>query len=142
MKAIFTLVAILLSSHCLFSQASNTVLHVYSLPTNTDILSFELPSNKVEIIKTKSARITIETTVLLPVGTPPLLDYLIKSKRYDLKATIDRENHSFTLSPIKLQKTLIIKGEVCQEDIRYKIYVPESIDKVTNTYSALTASAK
>lgn len=142
MKTIIFFVALLLCSQQAISQASNTVLHVYSLPANTETLSFELPSNQVEIIKTKSARISIETTIFLPGGTGPLLDYLIKNKRYDLKATIDREENSFTLSPVKLQKTLIIKGEVCQEDIRYKIYVPESISKVSNSYSALTVSAQ
>ena len=142
MKTLIFIVAFLLGSTQLWSQASNTVLHVYSLPAHTETLAFELPSSKVEIIKTKSARISIETTIMLPAGTPPLLDYLIKTKRYDLKATVDREAHSFTLSPAKLQKTIIIKGEVCNEDIRYKIYVPESISKVSNTYSSLTASSE
>lgn len=142
MKTLIIIVALVLSASQLWSQASNTVLHVYSLPAHTETLAFELPSNQVEIIKTKSARISIETTIMLPVGKPALLDYLIKTKRYDLKATIDREAHSFTLSPVKLQKTIIIKGEVCNEDIRYKIYVPESIAKVSNTYSSLTASAE
>lgn len=142
MKTLLIFVVLALSTSPLWSQASNTVLHVYSLPAHTETLAFELPSNQVEIIKTKSARISIETTVLLPAGTPPLLDYLIKTKRYDLKATVNREAHSFTLSPVKLQKTIIIKGEICNEDIRYKIYVPESIPEVSNTYSSLTASAK
>ena len=142
MKTVVLLIALLSSSYQLWSQASNNVLHVYTLPAHTESLSFELPSNQVEIIKTKSARISIETTIHLPAGSAPLLDYLIKAKRYDLKATIDREAHSFTLSPVKLQKTLIIKGELCQEDIRYKIYVPESIARVSNSFSALTASTQ
>jgi len=142
MKTVVLLVALLSSSYQLWSQASNTVLHVYTLPAHTESLSFELPSNQVEIIKTKSARISIETTIHLPAGSVPLLDYLIKAKRYDLKATINREAHSFTLSPVKLQKTLIIKGELCQEEIRYKIYVPESIARVSNSFSALTASTQ
>lgn len=127
------------SPSCL-AQASKQIVQLHSLPNNINTLHLQLPSNKIKLIKTKSSRISIETTIHLDAGSPPLLDYLIKSGRYDLEATVDAEQSSMALALPKPSKILIIKGAICEEDISYTIYVPERLLKVTTSYNSITAS--
>lgn len=127
------------SSSCL-AQASKKIVQLHQLPSNIVHLHLQLPSNKIKIIKTKSSRVSVETTIHLDAGSSPLLDYLIKSGRYNLGAAVDPNQSSMALSLPTPSKTLIIKGAICEEHISYIIHVPERLLKVTTSYNSLTAS--
>lgn len=127
------------SSSCL-AQASKKIVQLHQLPNHIVNLHLQLPSNKIKLIKTKSSRVSVETTIHLDAGSPPLLDYLINSGRYDLEATMDANQSSMALFLPKSSKSIIIKGALCEENISYTIHVPERLLKVTTSYSSITAS--
>ena len=142
MKTIVVLILMLtlLCSNTSLAQTRKQIVQLHQVPSHVSTLHLQLPSNKVKVIKTKSARVSIETTIGLDVGNPLLLDYLIKSKRYELYAHSSANSPVLTLALESTSKILIIKGEVCQEALTYIVYVPEHLLKVTTSYSAITAS--
>ncbi|MGH1335769.1 MAG: hypothetical protein ACRBFS_06545 [Aureispira sp.] len=142
MKTIVTLLLILVlfCSKESLAQTSKQMVQLHQVPNHVTTVHLQLPSNKVRIVKTKSSRISIETTISLDAGSPPLLDYLIQSKRYELKAKSSSDSPVLLLALAPSSKVLIIKGAVCQEALTYVVYVPEHLLKVTTSYSAITAS--
>lgn len=111
-------------------QASNKTPQIATLPAGMVKVRINAPSNRVEIFKTKGTRISIETSIRMNAGTLPLLNYLIKSGRYELDVLADAQKNLLTLSPKKDQKVLLVKGSECQEFITYKIHIPESVRHV------------
>ncbi|BDS13670.1 hypothetical protein [Aureispira anguillae] len=108
-------------------QASNKIPQISTLPKGIVKVRVNAPSNRVQIFKTKGTRISIETSIRINAGSLPLLDYLAKNGRYELNSTVDLQTNTLTLTPKKNQKTLLVKGEECQEVITYKIHIPESV---------------
>ena len=100
---------------------------IMTLPKGVVELHIQVDKSQVEIIKTKGSRISIETNVKISQGSLPLLKYLMDNGRYDLTARENNQLSTFTISPPKNKKVLLVKGEECEEAVYYKIHVPESI---------------
>lgn len=113
-----------------YGQASNKTAQIATLPLGTTKIRINIPSNQIEIVKTKGTRISIETAIRINVGTLPLLDYLVKNGRYQINVHINEQISMLTLSPPKNNNVLIIKGKECGEVITYKIHIPEMITLV------------
>jgi len=111
-------------------QASNKTAQIAILPTGITKVRINAPSNRIEIFKTKGTRISIETAVRINAGTLPLLDYLVKSGRYELDVLVDGQANILTLSPPKSNNVLLVKGEECAEVITYKIHIPETVQYI------------
>ncbi len=111
-------------------QASNKTSQIAILPTGVTKIRINAPSNRIQVLKTKGTRISIETAIRINAGTLPLLDYLIKSGRYELDVIVDGQTNILTLSPPKSNKVLLVKGEECQEAVTYKIHIPETVDYI------------
>jgi len=126
----FVPILFLFLSTSIYAQTSQKVPQIHTLPSGVAKIHIDVPSNRVEILKTKGNRISIETNVRLALGSLPLLEYLIKNGRYELTALADNELHELTLSPKKNQKVLLIKGQQCSEIVTYKIHIPESVEFV------------
>jgi hypothetical protein len=141
MKTAVLFVLLLLGcSTSMRAQATKTFVQLHQMPEHITTLHLELSSDKVELVRTKSSRISIETTVHLAPGSLPLLDYIAKSGRYDLQASSSNHSSRMVLALHQTQKVLVIKGELCNEEITYKIHVPERLLKITTSYSAVAAS--
>lgn len=119
---------------CLFTtvngQASNKTAQIATLPSGITKVRINVPSKNIEIFKTKGTRISIETSVRINAGTLPLLDYLVKSGRYQMEVLADGQTNLLTLTPPRSNKVLLVKGEECQEEISYKIHIPESVQYI------------
>lgn len=111
----------------LFAQASQKMPQIMTLPKGVVELHIQVDKSQVEIIKTKGSRISIETNVKISQGSLPLLKYLMDNGRYDLTARENNQLSTFTISPPKNKKVLLVKGEECEEAVYYKIHVPESV---------------
>lgn len=126
---IIILALVLFVSTAVIGQTSQKIAQIHTMPNETKAIFLEMSKNQVEIVRVKGTRISVEAVVRMSAGTAPLLDYLVKSGRYELKATIDAIG-SLTLSPQKNKNPLMIKGEECQEVITYVIHIPETVDYV------------
>jgi hypothetical protein len=127
LSKIFTLFLLLAISINLSAQASQKTPQIITLPKGIVELHIQAESDKVQIVKTKGSRISIEANVKIGAGSTPLLKYLIDNGRYSLTAKSDYHKHTLTLSPQKNKKILLIKGQECSEEVIYKIHVPESV---------------
>lgn len=119
---------------CLFAevrgQASNKIAQIATLPAGIIKIRINAPSSQIEIFKTKGTRISIETAISIKMGTLPLLDYLVKSGRYQMDLQVNQQIKTLTLSPPKNNNVLVVKGEACEEIITYKIHIPETIKEI------------
>ncbi len=127
---IFVPLLLLFFATSLSAQANKTASQIHIPPAGIVKIYLDIPSNRVEILKTKSTRISIETNIRLGLGSLPLLDYLEENGRYELTATVGPQTNSLTLSPRKDQKVLLVKGQECPEVVSYKIHIPEFVEFV------------
>jgi len=111
-------------------QASNKTSQIATLSSGIAKVRINAPRNRIEIFKTKGTRISIETSIRINPGTLPLLDYLIKSGRYEMNVFVDQQTNMLTLSPPKSNNVLLVKGKECQEVITYKINIPETVQYI------------
>jgi hypothetical protein len=132
----FVPILFLFISSSIYAQTSQKGSQIHTLPSGVTKIHIDVPSNRVEILKTKGNRISIETNVRLALGSLSLLEYLIKNGRYELTAFHDSELYELTLSTKENQKELLIKGQQCSEIVTYKIYVPESVEFIQTLCSS------
>lgn len=118
------------------TQANKQTVQVYQFPSHITHLHLNLPSNNVTIVKTKSSRISVETTINLDRGSELLLEYLISKDRYKLQGASDANSPLLKLHLQPNSNVLIIKGQVCHEHLSYRVHVPERLLKVTKSQSA------
>jgi hypothetical protein len=111
-------------------QASNKTAQIATLPIGTTTVRINALSSQIEIFKTKGTRISIETAVRIKIGTLPLLDYLFKSGRYKMDVLVNGQLNMLTLSPPINNNVLLVKGAECEENITYKIHIPETVKHI------------
>lgn len=118
------------------TQVSKQTIQLYQFPSHITHLHLDLPSKNVTIIKTKSSRISVETTISLNRGSTPLLEYLIKTDRYKIYGESNVNSSLLKLHLKPNANILVIKGQICQEDLSYRIHVPDRLYKVTTSQKA------
>ena len=114
----------------LHGQASHKTAQIVIVPVGTNKIKINVPSSQLEIVKTKGTRISIEIAVRLNSGSLPLLEYLAKQGRYQMKVQEDELTRILTLSPTTNKNLLIIKGKECEETIIYRMHIPEYVKEI------------
>lgn len=136
MKFIIFLLPLFISCN-IFAQATGSTNDVITVPDITTI-DLNLDSDDITVKETKGSRIIIESHITLEsINNTTLLEFLIKSGRYDLENRVDAMSQSLTITRKKNRNVLLVKGQDCKESIRYIILVPSSVKHVnTNTSTA------
>lgn len=94
-------------------------------------LQLDLNSSNIEIRETKGSRLIVETHITVEgINNPALLEYIVKSGRYELNGVADVSTQTLTLSQKGNAKLLVVKGQTCTEQIHYTILVPSNIKNV------------
>lgn len=126
------------------AQAVQTVHQLFTPGSETTSLELDIVQSpdQVEVRRSKGSRIAVETNVKISAANSTMLNYLIESGRYNLVQFSNTADGSYTLSCKKNNNVIIIKGEECIEEIRYVIFVPESIQFVTIKTDSGVISAK
>lgn len=127
MKYCLSLFMLLFGLQCACAQASSQTSQVYTTANGDATVIIDIPSKEYKVVASKGSRISIETSIKLSAGTTPLLDYLIKSGRYDLAFTKELNTRTITISTKKEKRVLMSKGKTCQEEILYTIYIPHHL---------------
>ncbi len=116
---------------------SSTVAQVTRTSSETieakriDVVYLDLESDNIDIITTKSSRIVIERTVhLVEISNLALLDFIIRSGRYELEHKTDYTKNTLTIAQKKNQNILLVKGKEVEETISYKILLPEAVQYI------------
>lgn len=95
--------------------------------SNAKTLRLDVPNAKVYWRTTKGRRIIIETQVELSVPNEALLNFIMNNGRYELTCRINERTKQMVLSSKRDRNILIVKGEECQENVVYTIFVPSSL---------------
>lgn len=123
-------IAIAFSSTSLNAQVTRSANQAITA-TDVTTLNLDLKSEAVEIKETKGSRVIIESHITLEsINNTTLLEFLIKSGRYNLDNTLDPTAGILTVSRKTSGNVLLVKGQECRESVRYVILVPESIKKI------------
>jgi hypothetical protein len=127
---------------CQTGQSSQTLHEVYAIEAELTQLVLDLSDGKVEIRNTNASRISVETVVMVSgLSNEKMLNFLVEQGRYTLKMEKDLTSGTVRISNNKNRNVLMIKGQQCQEDFTYIVYVPSSIKTVQNK-SAASPSAQ
>ncbi|MCP4440749.1 MAG: hypothetical protein GY810_17515 [Aureispira sp.] len=141
MKIVFTLslvftlfIAIQSTSNAQVQQ--RTTEHI-TFNEDIESLHFRLPKKDVEIKTTKGSRILIEAQITLSIGEVKLLDFLVKSGRYNFSIKQDNIQESIEITNVAPSNGVLIKqGKEIQETIKHTIYVP--VSQVNKVHIGLT----
>jgi hypothetical protein len=130
MKHLFAIVFLFTYSIC-FAQATASTNQTISVGSSAS-LQLDLRSEDIEIKRTKSSRVVVELHVTLSNMTNnALLEYLVKSGRYELITSMDAANRTLTIKRKVNSNVVLVKGRECTENIHYVVLVPESIKTIT-----------
>ena len=91
---------------------------------DAETIIVDIKGDEVEIKETKGTRILVETMVKLSLPNEALLNFVIESGRYELIKTHNASTRELSLESKKNRNIIIVKGDECVEDIKYKIYIP------------------
>jgi hypothetical protein len=126
---------------CQTGQCSQTLHEAYTLQPELTQLVLDLGEGKVEIRQTKGSRIAVEAIVVVSgLGNDKMLNFLVEQGRYALKMDTDLTTGTIRISNNKTRNVLMVKGQQCQEDFTYIIYVPSSIKTVQNKSEIATSA--
>ncbi|MCH2022445.1 MAG: hypothetical protein MK207_08210 [Saprospiraceae bacterium] len=91
---------------------------------DAETIIIDIKGDEVEIKETKGTRILVETLVKLSLPNEALLNFVIESGRYQLIKKYNSSTRELSLKSKKNRNIIIVKGNECQEEIKYKIYIP------------------
>ena len=138
MKNLITFFLAIFVTSNLLAQATRST-HNAITATNITTLNLELDTEDIVVKETKGTRIIIESHITLEtISNVTLLEFLIKSGRYDIENKVNAITQTLSISRKKANNVLLVKGEDCKESVRYVILIPSSV-KFVNTNSS-TAS--
>ena len=116
----------------LLAQATGST-HNAVTASNITTLNLELDTEDVVVKETKGTRIIIESHITLEtISNVTLLQFLIKSGRYDLEKNVNETTQTLNISRKKTNNVLLVKGQDCKELVKYVILIPSSV-KFVNT---------
>lgn len=128
-KLFFTSIFCALITCLCFGQVSKKTFQTV-IAENTETLRLDIKDATVELKETKGSRLLIETSIKLSVPNEALLNFVISNGRYKLTQTIDASNRELILGSKKDKNVILVKGEICAEEVTYVIYVPKGIRTV------------
>lgn len=142
MKIILTIISMFCITFACFSQnlantSASGIYHKTITANNIQQVNLDVEGN-VNIKSTKGSRILVEVNIKIGVPNKNLVDYLIKSGRYDLVVERKENVGEMIISSKKTKNVLMVKGKECKEELEYTIFLPEQIQLV-NSGTASTA---
>ncbi len=109
------------------AQVTRTASQTITAGTATTV-NLDLGSNDVEIAETKGSRIIVEASIGLDkLDNVNLLEFVIKTGRYELESKLDNTTQTLTITRKKNLNILMVKGQECKENVKYKILIPSSV---------------
>jgi hypothetical protein len=94
---------------------------------NAETIKVSIEGATVELKETKGTRILVETKIQLSLPNEALLNFVVESGRYELVQTMNATTRELSLESKKNKNVIVVKGENCEEDVIYTIYIPASI---------------
>lgn len=126
------------ASQCLFIHAQRVTSYHQSFEVNktisTLVLDLDYPT---EVEQWVGDHVLIETTVKMKNASRQLMDYFIANDRY----TIIKKDYSAAVGfgmKKMVRKAIQTKKGICEEDILYKIYVPQHLEIRTTGKPTIT----
>ena len=108
---------------CCIGQISK-ITYQTIMTQDAETIIIDIKGDEVEIKETKGTRILVETLVKLSLPNEALLNFVIESGRYQLIKKYNSSTRELSLKSKKNRNIIIVKGNECQEEIKYKIYIP------------------
>lgn len=106
------------------AQATTTLNQTFSSMNATQI-DFEVPSDQIAIKMTKGSRIIVESKIELSTPNERLLQYLVDTKRYELKHSYNAQQQRLTIQRPETKGAVMVKGEEIRETVHYTLYIPQ-----------------
>ncbi len=124
---------LLLHSSLLLAQVEKVVYQYLHFNDSTQNLHLQL-TDEYEIIPWHhESQILVESHATLDGGSMDLLAVLIKEGRYQVK--FEQSNGNSSLKPVSTNRVLIKnKGQLCQETVKMKIFIPDVYVKVGDSH--------
>jgi hypothetical protein len=124
---------IALSCSFITASSAQAVRRYHQNLALTDATSIHInaTSAQVEVVEWAGSEILIEVTVSSKSGSTAILNHLQKEGRYDLIVTVENGT-AMVLNKLAKRQTIKAKGAEMDEQVSYKILVPENYT-VTNT---------
>lgn len=94
---------------------------------NVEVVRVNIQGASVIFKETKGTRILVETSIKLSVPNPALLSFVIERGRYKLMQTRESSTRELILEAKKNKNAILVKGELCAEEVAYTIYIPTHI---------------
>ncbi|BDS13468.1 hypothetical protein [Aureispira anguillae] len=94
---------------------------------NVEVVRVNIQGASVVFKETKGTRILVETSIKLSVPNPALLSFVIERGRYKLMQTRESSTRELILESKKNKNAILVKGELCAEEVAYTIYIPTHI---------------
>ena len=130
-----SLLFVLLHVSSMQAQATRSVVPVFN-PAGIERIILDL-SGDVEILSAPGQLVQVETEVVITNGGDPILKALILAKRYSLDNS--REGESLHLFYPRRLAPVSVRGTTLDEQIRYRIYLPEGLEAVMKERAAATS---
>lgn len=108
------------------AQATRSVVQVFN-PKGIDQIILDL-KGEVDILSAPGQLIQVETEVGIANAGDPILKALIVAKRYSLESY--REGNSMELFYLRPLSPVSVRGRTLDEQVHYRIYLPEGIEAV------------
>lgn len=120
---------LLLHSVSLFSQVEKVVYQYLNFSDSTQNIQLQLTDEYEVIPWHHESQILVESHARLDGGSMDLLAVLIKEGRYQVQFSQSNGN-SFLKTAITNRVLIKNKGQLCQETVKIKIFVPDIYVKV------------
>lgn len=125
-KLLLTNLFCLLLTCLSFGQVSKKTYQTI-IAGNAEAVRINITGANVDFKETKGSRILVETMIKLSVPNEALLNFVIENGRYELSQTMDASTRELVLESKKDKNVIVVKGEICAEEVTYIVYVPSNI---------------
>lgn len=131
MKALYWIALLLLTTAVsLQAQATFTLNQTFST-MGAQQIQLDVPSDAIVIKTTKGSRIIVESNVRLSTPNENLMQFLVKTKRYELTHEYNAERKLLTLKRPRPESAVVYQGEEVEEYIKYTLYLPQKVALAT-----------
>jgi len=134
-KLFFSLIIVVLTFNNSYAQANVKFNQTFS-SINTSHIKLDIEKKDLTLKTTKGSRIVVEMLIKISSPNTNLLEFITESGRYRLEKLFDAETKTLTLKNKKHKNIITIKGKEVTEQISYVIYLPETMQLVTDTTSS------
>lgn len=129
MRSLFPLFSLILFPICnIIAQNTKPVQHhietavqIVSIDCNKHLV-LDFDAENLEVVTTKGSRVIVEMTVKFDAPSDAVANFIMKTNRYEVELLNDDKCQRLAA---KSKGQLIVMGQELQENVSYKIFVPE-----------------